>query len=591
MSKTIISLENVSKAYDIYAKPSDFVRELITRKPCHDVFWALNDITFAITEKQRVGIIGPNGSGKSTLLKIITGNLQPTRGKVSVTGAISAMLSLNTVLNPEETGLSNIRFNLILSGCDKSELDELTEEIIEFTELGSFIYAPVKTYSSGMNAKLAFAIATAIKPEILIVDEVLSVGDAYFMSKATKRMIDLCNKGKGLIFVSHSMSSIQMLCDSVIWMENGQIRNAGPTDYVLKLYEEDFRKQEDETAREGNVKRKNVLAGSADLSEVDNLQNYRVRVVPENESRTFQDTHYIRKITLSDERLANQNIALSMQDARKSADVHNMLDVLDSEWSRLYVKDGHDCRVLAARTGKRTGGQIIIRPPSSGAATWSFKLAFDACSMLNKEKLRLEYLDFRTGTWERGRRTERTLLDGNWYSVETDIELPIVDEQQFRETMRKVQANAKASVEILDVSISHNDQAIFLVGERQPFTIDIRINANRPTAVADVGIRIIRSDGVYVFWQSSGLTGENLNNVDGSKLVRFVFKENPFPAGEYLVSAYIANGWDFPSNYPYSEVFDRKINALKFSVRHEWPGLDFGAVNMRVPIVYSSGQG
>ena len=156
MTSPIISVENLSKAYSVYTKPSDIVLEAITGRRRHDDFWALKDVSFSINEKQRLGIIGPNGSGKSTLLKILTGHLPKTTGRVQVNGKISAMLSLNTVLNPEDTGLSNIRFNLLLNGSLKSEIDALVEDIIDFTELGQFIYAPVKTYSSGMNAKLAF---------------------------------------------------------------------------------------------------------------------------------------------------------------------------------------------------------------------------------------------------------------------------------------------------------------------------------------------------------------------------------------------------------------------------------------------------
>src|SRR5262249_43106733 len=137
----------------------------------HDVFWALRNVSLEIKEGQRVGIIGPNGAGKSTFLKLITGNLAPTSGTIEVNGRVSAMLSLTSFLNPDQTGLENIRFNLILSGTPQREIPALTEEIIDFTELGSFIHAPVRTYSSGMNARLAFAISTAMTPDILVVDE------------------------------------------------------------------------------------------------------------------------------------------------------------------------------------------------------------------------------------------------------------------------------------------------------------------------------------------------------------------------------------------------------------------------------------
>src|SRR5262249_30093789 len=149
--------------------PSDIVRELLTRRNRHNLFWALRNVSFVVQEKQRLGIIGPNGSGKSTLLKIIAGTLPPTSGTVNVGGRVSAMLTLATAINPEETGLNNIRFNLMVNGCPQADVGRLTEEIADFVELGPFIYAPVRTYSAGMSARLAFTIATAIEPEILLI--------------------------------------------------------------------------------------------------------------------------------------------------------------------------------------------------------------------------------------------------------------------------------------------------------------------------------------------------------------------------------------------------------------------------------------
>ncbi len=583
MSDTIISVNDVSKAYSVYAKPGDFLREFITGKSRHDTFWALRDISFDITEKQRVGIIGPNGSGKSTLLKIITGNLQPTSGNVTVNGAISAMLSLNTVLNPEESGLSNIRFNLILNGCRKSELEALTEEIIEFTELGSFIYAPVKTFSSGMNAKLAFAIATAIKPEILIIDEVLSVGDAYFMGKATKRMIDLCNQGKGLIFVSHSTSAIQMLCDTVIWLENGGIRNAGPVDHILKLYEEDYRRQEDETTREGNLRRKKLSSSSAHPSELGDGQFYRLRIISKNANHNFEDTHYIRKISLSGHNIPDQEIPLTLQDIN-DGNTSTALDLLGSEWGRFYTKNHHECRILSAKSGKQRGGQIVLKIPTNSSATWPIKLRIETCSIVGRENLGVEFLNPLTGGWETARALSEKGLDGSWRELIAECEMPVVNNDQFHATLKKIEQNARSNIEIIDVTLVCESQTTTVIQEQQPFEINVRFSTNRPTPIADVGIRVNRSDGVYVFWQTSGLDSPNFRNLDGKYKVSFVFGNNLFSSGEYHVSASVANGWDFPANYPYSEVFDRKINCMKFTVQNRYPGLDFGVMNVRVPV-------
>lgn len=590
MTAPIITVENLSKAYSVYKRPSDVVFELVTGRKRHDDFWALKDVSFSVNEKQRLGIIGPNGSGKSTLLKILTGHLPPTSGRVQVNGRVSAMLSLNTVLNPEETGLSNIRFNLLLNGSPKSEIDHLVEDIIEFTELGPFIYAPVKTYSSGMNAKLAFAINTAIKPEILVIDEVLSVGDAYFVGKATKRMIDLCDQGKALIFVSHSNSAVQMLCDTVLWLDNGGIRMLGPAEHVLKLYEEDYRRQEDVQTREGNARRQLSGTNQAVPGEMDSVSTYRIRLRPDGTNMAFEDTHYIRKLTITGDGLPEQDINLSIADESSVGRIPR-LDILGSEWGRLYTKMSHDCRILSARTGRNKGGQILL-PLAQEVPdkSWKMSLSFEYSSILGKETLGVEFLDYQTGEWKPADTATATLLPDGWTSACSNLSIPLVAEDAFHEAMARVEKNNRPDIEIRSVEILVDDKPTTVLLERLGFLIRVAIDVNRPVATADVGIKIMRSDGVYVFWQSSGLDGHNLTDLKSNTYVVFHFDENYFPGGDYQLSAYAANGWNYPENYPYSEVYERKVGILNFTVRKEIPGLDFGAVNQRVPVSYQIGE-
>lgn len=590
MNSPIITVEGLSKSYSVYKHSSDVLFELVTGKNRHDDFWALRDVSFKVSEKQRLGIIGPNGSGKSTLLKILTGHLPPTSGRVRVNGRVSAMLSLNTVLNPEETGLSNIRFNLLLNGSPKSEIEDLVEDIIEFTELGPFIYAPVKTYSSGMNAKLAFAINTAIKPEILVIDEVLSVGDAYFIGKATKRMIDLCDQGKALIFVSHSNSAVQMLCDTVLWLDNGGIRMLGPAEHVLKLYEEDYRWQEDVQTREGNARRHFSSINQAVPGEMNLGGIYRVRLRPTGRNVAFEDTYYIRKLTISGNGLAEQDINLAIVD-KSSAEKIPHLDVLGSEWGRLYTKMGHDCRILSAKTGKNKGGQLLLPLAENvNGKLWEVGLSFEYSSILGKETLGVEFLDYETGEWKSGAVERSTLLSDGWNKTDSKILIPLVEKDNFSKAMEKVIKNNRPDIEISSINILVDDKPTTVIQERLKFVIEVKIKINRPVAVADVGIKIMRSDGVYIFWQSSGLNGRNLTSLKSNAYVVFHFDENHFPGGNYQLSAYAANGWDYPRNYPYSEVYDRKIGVLNFSVKKEIPGLDFGAINQRVKVSYHLGE-
>ena len=279
MTLPVISVDDLSKAYPIYRKPMDMFLEILTRKTRHELFWALHDVSFSVQAGQRVGIIGPNGAGKSTLLQIIAGNLQPTSGTVDVNGSISALLSLVPAWNVEETGVENIRFNLLLRGCDKSKIAALTDEIIDFAELGQFIYQPVKTYSSGMSSRLSFAIGTAISPEILVVDEVLGAGDGYFAGKAVRRMKEVCDQGKALLFVSHATAAVRQMCDTAIWIESGGIRLMGPVDYVCTKYDEDMARSDDESVRPANIQRveKNIHLAAPDEIGASDVVRLRLR--------------------------------------------------------------------------------------------------------------------------------------------------------------------------------------------------------------------------------------------------------------------------------------------------------------------------
>jgi lipopolysaccharide transport system ATP-binding protein len=580
--REIVTVNNLSKAYSIYSRPLDLLKETLTGRNCHDTFWALRDINFKMLQKERIGIIGANGSGKSTLLKIITGHLSPTIGSVKIDGNISAMLSLNTVLNLDETGLENIRFNLILNGCPKGQLGIKTEEIIEFTELGPFIYAPVKTYSSGMNAKLAFAITTAIEPDILVIDEVLSVGDAYFMGKATRRMKELCDRGNGLLFVSHSTSAVQMLCDKVLWMENGSVRMFGEASYIIKCYEEDYRRQEDQITRLGNASRTANLATTASVDDLLIPGAIRLRLVGCNDRSVLADTHYINKILVKYPSGLVENVALELPSSLEKSG--NRLDVVFSEWGRIYEHDKRECRLLSPKTGKRGGGHILLETPVSEVFAEEISVEIVSCSLGKYEDLVLESINLDTGMWERCKVVEKRKSAGIWEVTQFAVPVPNMKEIDISGLITKVEALTKPSITISGVVIIVAGNEVTALIERQPFLMRVRLISNEPLKGVDIGIKIMRSDGVYVFWQSSGLVGHEIANVDGVLEVDFIFSENVLGPGDYALTAYVANQWDFPGNYPYSEIYDRKVGCLQFKIMPEVPGLDMGLINQRVEV-------
>lgn len=580
-AREIITVEGLSKAYPIYERPIDMLKEAITGRKRHDTFWALRDIQFSMREKERIGIIGPNGSGKSTLLKILTGHLPPTAGTYRVDGKVSAMLSLNTVLNPEETGIANVRFNLLLNGCPKNQIESKAEEIIEFTELGPFIYAPVKTYSSGMNAKLAFAITTSIDPDILVIDEVLSVGDAYFMGKATRRMKALCDRGNGLLFVSHSTSAVQMLCDKVLWMENGSVRMFGESEYVLRAYEEDFRRQEDEITRSGNARRAKDQERTVALQDVGTSGELRVRIIGDNEHSLLADTHYVSTVALTGGDFVRQEVPLFLPESEGMQS--GKLDIMASEWGRLYEHRGRDCRVLSARTGKRKGGHVVL--PSPQAPT-DYVLEVDSCSLGNFEALALEVVDGAEASWKRAKLLGRESTGHGWTRSRFGFEANPMDAQTLEQALAKVTALSRPVAFITRVDLLSGGKDCTVIKELEPFSIRLALSVNEAVVGdVDIGIKFTRSDGVYVFWQSSGLVGHEIKDLEPGELeVVFTFDQNNLGAGDYSVNAYVANEWDYPANYPYSEVYDRKVGCLLFKVLPAVTGLDMGVLNQRARV-------
>ena len=218
-----ISVQGVSKIYKLYDKPIDRLKEAVslTHKSYHCDFFALSDISFEVKKGETVGIIGTNGSGKSTILKIITGVLSPTTGTAEVSGNISALLELGAGFNSEYTGLENIYMNGTMMGFSRQEMERRMDDILRFADIGDFVNQPVKTYSSGMFVRLAFALAINVDPEILIVDEALSVGDVFFQAKCYRRMEEMMKNGTTILMVSHDMGSIIKYCDKVVLLNRG----------------------------------------------------------------------------------------------------------------------------------------------------------------------------------------------------------------------------------------------------------------------------------------------------------------------------------------------------------------------------------
>lgn len=234
----VIRVEDVSKCYHLYDKPADRLKQalLLWRKQYYREFWALRGVSFEVRRGEAVGIVGRNGSGKSTLLQIIAGTLTPTTGRVQVAGRVAALLELGSGFNPEFTGRENVYLNGSVLGLSRREIDDRFDAIAGFADIGPFLDQPVKTYSSGMLVRLAFAVQVQLSPDVLIVDEALAVGDALFQKRCYQRLDELRTAGTTLLFVSHSQETVRSLCDRAVLLDGGRVRAAGPSGDVILEY-------------------------------------------------------------------------------------------------------------------------------------------------------------------------------------------------------------------------------------------------------------------------------------------------------------------------------------------------------------------
>ena len=294
-----IRLSGVGKMFKLFSSPIDtaldafgLARLMPWRRDTHREFWALRDIDLELEVGSRIGIIGRNGAGKTTLLKLMTGNLAPTEGEIEVKGQVQALLDAGAAFHPEFTGYENIRASLTYQGLGPAEIENAAKEIADFTELGQFLDQPFKAYSAGMQARLAFATATAITPEILIIDEILGAGDAYFLGKSGDRMRQLVDMGASVLLVSHALDQVVRFCEEAIWLERGRIVKRGPSLEVVKAYQEFISVLDNRRLKAKNYKR---YAMGYDVSEYELYsESFLVRFVLQGEPGACCDISEVR---------------------------------------------------------------------------------------------------------------------------------------------------------------------------------------------------------------------------------------------------------------------------------------------------------
>lgn len=367
MSKNVIEVKNVSKVYKMYNKPVDRLKETfgIGKKQLYKEFYALNDVSFTIKQGETVGIIGRNGSGKSTILKILTGVLHPTGGAVGVDGKISALLELGTGFNMEYTGMENIYLNATIMNIPEKEIEAKIPEILSFADIGEHINQPVKTYSSGMFVRLAFAVAINVNPEILIVDEALAVGDTRFQLKCMDKFMEFMEAGKTVLFVSHDINMIKRFCKRAIWLNDGSLIMDGETDEVTDRYM-DFLKSE-QSIEEYRLKCKTELEDKQEverkvLDSIDIAEINSVELMDEH-GKNVPDIKHGSDVRLkigyyvSDETIENPvlGVAIRSIDHEYICGLNTLLDNVKIPW-----KHGYNEMILSYERFNLTGGEYYF---------------------------------------------------------------------------------------------------------------------------------------------------------------------------------------------------------------------------------------
>ena len=424
MSEIAINISSVSKVYKLYDKPTLRLKEALSLsgRKYHKDFPALHDVSFDVKKGDMLGIIGKNGAGKSTLLKIITGVLSPSGGNVEINGKISALLELGAGFNPEYTGIENIYLNGQMIGFTREEMDSKIEDIVKFADIGDFVYQPVKTYSSGMFARLAFAVAINVEPDILIVDEALSVGDVFFQAKCYKKLEDFRNSGKTILLVTHDMGSVIKYCNRAVIINGGEkIAEGSPVDMV-DLYKKILVGQYDASEAEENEESED--AGKAEtgidefgLKEGSSWKDYML-INPNNveygdrrasiidfgifdeEDQITNTVYKLRKFTLKlkvkfNEEIENPIFAFSIKDIKGTeiSGTNTIIEKVDTG----TVKKGETIEIAFRQKMILQGGQYLLQLGCTGFendALVVFHRLYDICCIsVIAEKTTVGYCD------------------------------------------------------------------------------------------------------------------------------------------------------------------------------------------------------
>lgn len=559
MSDIAISLRNVSKMYRIFEKPAYKVLDSlgITLDSKVQEFWAVRDIDLDIYKGSRVGLLGRNGAGKSTLLKMISDNIQPTSGQIKISGQVSALLELGTGFHPEFSGRENIYASLSYMGVTGREAHKKYEEIVSFSELEEFIERPIKTYSAGMYARLAFSTATAIEPEILIIDEILGAGDAYFASKSVDRMKRLTDNGVTVLFVSHDLSSLQKLCDYAVWIDRGRIVMKGDTLTISKAYMASIREQEETRLklRSNQLLTSNESGFEGALKAQPQSRTFLFHLI-NNEWQAPKGRHPIGKVGLMKgiQTISKLEIGDAM-DNDSSQGSHVIDKVGYMNWSKPIQLGGKYCRIFEDNGAESNHAAWVLAQPIFDNGN-DLSISVDYFDISN-EPIHLEFYDgvkyHRLGTldnlndqvWKTAVfGITRSLLGEEESSAVTDqltessLESSggVTSDEEQDESVTFSDVYGSREIDISKVEFLSNGLERRVYGLDDPMTIRVHYDAKRSILDPVFVVAIYSLDGTVIHQAISTKDGVSLGFIEGKGYLDVQYDKLGIGMGHYIVS-------------------------------------------------------
>jgi lipopolysaccharide transport system ATP-binding protein len=565
-----IHLSDVGKMYRVFTSRTERALDafgagrLISRlgRPQPREFWALRGVDLTLRRGERLGVIGRNGAGKTTMLKLITQNVAPTEGTVEVKGQVQALLTAGAGFHPEFTGHENVRAALMYQGLHGPEVGDAIADIAEFTELGDFLEQPFRTYSAGMQARLAFATATVVRPETLIIDEMLSAGDAYFLGKSTERIRALVDGGASVLLVSHSPDQILMFCEETVWLDRGRIVERGPSLEVIKAYEQFTRTIEERRIRARNERLRSGLTPPRDRDQNETLV---LRLAVSGEEASVD----VRELAVLEDGLPLETLRVGgAQDADERHGSYVGLE--GSDWSSPQVQNGDAWRALAAAAGHQPAvGSASFRVYAlSSDKAYEAQLSYRAqgAGRAVLEVWRNEVLVTETelATGDDGWRTERVSLRPTMH-----VGAGVARGRADGERARASRWPGEGSLRIEDVMLTGPDgseRGIFQRGDEM--TLHVSVHPRQPGSFEAVPVAVLyRADGIRV---SSHVGDRVALEFDGeaSRQLRLAFSPLNLGRGQYVFSVAL---YRTLSQAGGSEPYDLVDRSYEFEVHDDDP--------------------